>query len=124
MYVKPWTLAHLAVKAPHGDLNLLKAIQHFEFVDETIAKATYQKMSGHLWYLLEELVALAFIDDGVPKEEKCQMLHAMKSVSGDEEPTKRIKIDLDTLQEKDLHHFTTKNTTSFFHKLNLKTDFL
>ena len=52
------------------------------------------------------------------------MLHAMKSVSGDEEPNKRIKIDLDTLREKDLHHFIAKNTTSFFHKLNLKTDFL
>ena len=48
----------------------------------------------------------------------------MKSVSGDEEPNKRIKIDLDTLREKDLHHFIAKNTTSFFHKLNLKTDFL
>ena len=101
VYVKPWTLAHFAVKAPHEDLNLLTAIQHFESVDETIAKATYQKMSGHLWYLSEELVALAFFYDGVPKEEKPQMLHAMKSVSGDEEPTKRIKIDLDTLQEKD-----------------------
>ena len=76
------------------------------------------------WYLSEELVAPAFFDDGVPKEEKHQMLHAMKSVSRDKEPTKRIKIDLDTLQEKDLHHFTTKNTISFFHKLNLKTDFL
>ena len=81
-------------------------------------------MSGHLWYLSEELVALAFFDDGMPKEEKGQMLHAMKSFSGDKEPTRRIKIDLDTLQEKDLHHFTTKNTTLFFHKLNLKTDFL
>ena len=34
VYVKPWTLAHLAVKAPHEDLNLLKAMQHFESVDE------------------------------------------------------------------------------------------
>ena len=97
VYVKPRTLAHLALKTPHEDLNLLKAIQHFESVDETIAKTTYQKMSGHLWYLSEELVALAFFDDGVPKEEKRQMLHAIKSVSGDEEPTKRIKIDLETL---------------------------
>lgn len=52
------------------------------------------------------------------------MLLAMKAVDGDEEPAKRIKIDSDALQEKALHHFATKNTMSFFQKLNLKTDFL
>ena len=57
-------------------------------------------------------------------EEKSQMLLAMKTVDGDGEPAKRIKIELDTLQEKSLHHFVTKNTMSFFQKLNLKTDSL
>ena len=60
--------AHLAVKAPNEDLNLLKALQHYKSVDETISKATHQKMPGHLWYSSEALVALAFFDDSVPIE--------------------------------------------------------
>ena len=52
------------------------------------------------------------------------MLLAMKTVDGDGEPAKQIKIKLDTLQEKSQHYFVMKNTMPFFQKLNLKIDFL
>ena len=39
-------------------------------------------MLGHLWYLSEELVALACFDNTVSLEEKSQMLLAMKIVDG------------------------------------------
>ena len=58
----------------------------------------FKKMSRHLWYLSEELVALAFFDDTVIRR-KSQVLLAMKTADGDGEPVKQIKIDLDTLQE-------------------------
>ena len=47
----------------------------------------------------------------------------MKTVGRDGKPVKCIKIDLDALQAKAVY-FATKNTMSFFQKLNLKTDFL
>ena len=49
VYVKLWTHAHLAVKAPTEDVNLFKALQHYKSVDETSSKATYQKMSRCLF---------------------------------------------------------------------------
>ena len=67
----------MAVKAPNEDLKLLQALQQYKSVNKTISKATFQKMSRHLWYLPEELVALAFFDDSVSLEEKSHMLLAM-----------------------------------------------
>ena len=75
-------------------------------MDNTISKECYQKLSEYLGKLSEELVALALCDNGVPIKEKRWMLLAMHTVYGDEEPTKRIKIDSETLHEKDLLHFT------------------
>ena len=75
-------------------------------MDNTISKKCYQKISEHLGYLSEKSVALALCDNGVPIEEKHWMLLAMNAVYGDEEPAKRIKIDSETLHEKDLLHFT------------------
>ena len=75
-------------------------------MDNTIFKECYQKISGHLGYLSEKSVALAHCDNGVPIEEKHWMLLAINTVYGDEVPAKRIKIDLETLHEKDLLHFT------------------
>ena len=74
VYVKIWTLAHIAVKATNEDMKLLKTLQQYKSVDEKISKATSKKMLGHLWYLSEELVALAFFDNTVSLEEKSQML--------------------------------------------------
>ena len=72
----------------------------------TIFNECYQKILGHLWYSSEKLAALALCDNGVPIEEKRWMLLAMNTVYGDEEPAKRIKIDLETQHEKNLLHFT------------------
>ena len=76
-------------------------------MDNTISNECYQKISGHLWYLSEKSVALVLCDNGVPIEEKRQMLLARNTVYGDEDSSaKRIKIDSKTLHEKDLLPFT------------------
>lgn len=124
IYVRAWTTAPLAAKASNGDLVLLKALQNYSTINTAISNATFHKMMGHLWYLSEELVALALFDDDVLPEVKERMLEAMNTTIGEEEPAKRVTIDPDTLQVKSLYDFTTKNTKSFFKKLNLKTDFL
>ena len=43
VYVKIWTLAHVAVKAPNEDLKLLKTLQQYKSVDKKISKATSKK---------------------------------------------------------------------------------
>ena len=44
---------------PRNDLKLLKMLH--DYPDERIATTALSKFSSHLWYLSEELVALAFL---------------------------------------------------------------
>ena len=75
-------------------------------MDNTISNECYQKVSGHLWYLSEKSIARALCDNSVPIAEKRLMLLAMNTVYGDEEPATRIRIDSETLHQKDLLHLT------------------
>lgn len=124
IYVRAWTTAPLAAKAPNHDLHLLKSLQNYSSVNPQISKSTLHKMLGHLWYLSEELVALAFFDDEVIAEVKDDMVKTMNTVVGEEEPPKRITLDPTTLQTKCLPDFCTGNTKSLFQKLQLPMDFL
>lgn len=66
IYVRAWAPAPLATMAPNEDLMLLKALQDYSTINDAISKATFHKVMGDLWYLSEELGALAFSDDDVP----------------------------------------------------------
>ena len=78
--------ASFPASAPRNDLGLLKML--YDYPDKNIATTALNKLSGHLWYLSEELVALAFFDQEVPDDMKRQMGVSLSKV-GDEEPSKR-----------------------------------
>ena len=65
IYVQAWATAPSAVNAPRNDLLLLQQLQQYKSIHSGISNATLKKMIGHLWFLSEELVALALFDDNV-----------------------------------------------------------
>ena len=126
VYVKAWTTAPLAVRAPQDDLHLLQNLVAYSAINKAIFKATSQKMAGHMWYLSEELVALSFFDDNVTDDIKDHMVKAMSVIDGKVNCEKRIKVLLSAsyLQDKSVANFTSKNTINFFNMLSLPQDFL
>ena len=70
IYVRWWFQAPVATSAPRNDLWLLKNLKNFETIKKVMSKKALTKFLGHLWYLSEELVALAFFDDEVSLESK------------------------------------------------------
>ena len=119
VYLKSWMEASFPASAPRNDLGLLKML--YDYPDKKIATTALNKLSGHLWYLSEELVALAFFDQEVPDDMKRQMVVSLSKV-GDEEPSKRPQRE--DCENKCLADFVTINTRQFFQKLKLDQKFL
>src|SRR6218665_4201605 len=66
VFIQSWFLCRLPTADPANDLNLLKLLVQ---VESPSAKGVLKKLSGQLWYLSEELVALAFFDKDVHASE-------------------------------------------------------
>ena len=122
-YVCAWFAAPLASAAPSGDLSLLKRLAAYE--DKGISKVGTSSLCRHLWYLSEELTALAFFDDGTAIATKRKMVAALTD-DGAEDPPKRITVDpgASSLQSKTVANFITNASMSLFRHLNISTAFL
>lgn len=120
VYIKSWFLCRLPTAAPANDLNLLKLLVQ---VESPSAKGALKKLSGQLWYLSEELVALAFFDKDVDASEKRAMVEGLRHV-GEEDPPKRTSVDQSTIPDKRLSSFVTSNTKNFFQVLAIPDSFL
>lgn len=121
VYIKAWYTAPSPCSAPRQDLWFLKAI--YQYPNRNISKIATNKFLGHLWYLSEELVALAFFDDNVPIETKREMVTALNN-PGIENPSKRANVEVMAINMKDLPDFVTANTMHFFEITGLSVDFL
>ena len=70
IYARAWTEAPIAAAAPRNDLALVKDLLAYTEVNKVVARTSLTKFQNHLWYLSEELVALALFDSEVPIDEK------------------------------------------------------
>src|SRR6218665_2437488 len=120
VYIKSWFLCRLLTAAPANDLNLLKLLVQ---VESPSAKGALKKLCGQLWYLSEELVALAFFDRDVDASEKRAMVEGLRRVGEDDLP-KRISVDQSTIPDKRLSSFVTSNTKNFLQVLAIPDSFL
>jgi len=85
---------------------------------------TSKKLGLHLWYLSEELVALALFDSRVTADTKKLMLAAMDEPAPDH-PPKRPRTDTSGfLNDSGLEKFCTGNSKTIFNLLQLPTSFL
>lgn len=78
IYVKAWLTAPITCYAPLNDLGLLQNIESCFEIDKEVATVVLKKMKGHLWYLSEDLVALALFSDRVYIEEKMNIVAALE----------------------------------------------
>ncbi|QQP38280.1 Uncharacterized protein FKW44_018816 [Caligus rogercresseyi] len=126
LYAKAWTLAPEAVAAPRHDLQLLKDLtMYMNNVNEDVGRAVLNKLQGHLWYLSEELVALALFDPLVRVEDKRKILTSLHTKEGEKYPVKRPKLlPSQSITGLGLQDMASTNTRRFFQKLRLEEGFL
>ena len=91
VYVKAWFLSTSAPKAPSQDLKFLKQLEEYKTRNEEVSRVSVKKFLGHLWYLSEELVALAFFDQTLPFNTKEKTVNALKKINF-EHPIKRAVV--------------------------------
>jgi len=90
-----------------------------------LSELAMKKMTGHLWYLSEELISLALFDDNVPNDTKRLMVRGLQTPSAHAHPPpKRITLETDTIETKNLKDFVTQNTHRFFSITGLPSTFL
>jgi hypothetical protein len=83
---------------PKSEISLLKSL----------AKGALTKLMNHLWYLSEELPALAFFDGGVTLAEKKATVASLQSEGCEKENT--LQANIQSLQ---LSEFVTQNICKF-----------
>lgn len=123
IYVRCWFQAPLATSAPMNDMWLLKSLKKFENINKVMSKKALTKFLGHLWYLSEELVSLAFFDDEVSLESKQKMVLSINEEGSDYSP-KRITLDPSHIEEKNIEDFVSSNSLRFFKILGISSEFL
>ncbi|GBN37207.1 hypothetical protein AVEN_110885-1 [Araneus ventricosus] len=124
MYLKAWMAASLPQNAPYNDFNLMKSLLQCKKIDEKISKVASEKLANHLWYLSEDLVALALFDKQVPHCIKRQMIKAMKEINGKNNLAKRPDIKLKNFMVMKFEDFVTKRSALLFKRMRLLDTFL
>ena len=123
LYIKAWFRAPSAPSAPRVDLDLIKEIDKYKEQNQAVSQIAMKKILGHLWYLSEELIALAFFDDEVTDDTKRLMVNALR-VPGTEHPLKRIVVDPTLVSIKNLQDFVTESSRRFFTITGLPSTFI
>jgi hypothetical protein len=101
----------------------LERLESYSEINKSVSDGAIQKLSGHLWYLSEEMICLAFFDPMVSLEEKRAMLQAMDEVQGLPNQPKRITLaDLAAVRKPS--SFVTTQSKAFFTSLGLAGNFL
>ena len=85
VYIKACFTAPLAASAPNNDLSLLKTLVHYQKENPAICTAASSKFTGHLWYISEEFVALAFFDSAVNAKSKQDIMKALHEQPGQDD---------------------------------------
>lgn len=129
LYVNVWFLAPVAAAAPNLDLKFLLDLHSYSRIDKDISNVTVKKMCGHLWYLSEEAVGLAFFDKSVPLNIKEKMVQAINGTDPNKDDYCHYRNviqpkDVRSVAGKTLDHFVSTKTISFFKRFNISTDFL
>uniref|UniRef100_A0A8D8TQ46 Uncharacterized protein n=1 Tax=Cacopsylla melanoneura TaxID=428564 RepID=A0A8D8TQ46_9HEMI len=123
LYVVPWFKAPSGVKAPAGDLSLLRKMNLFKKIDPNIARS-----KNHLWYLSVENLGFAFFDDELPDTLKIKMVKALERPTEEDDESKKFEFNLNDinqlLKHDDLDYFITNKTKKFFSRFGLNTAFL
>lgn len=125
LYIKVWFKCTNAIDAPLQDLTFIQDPIKYTEIDADISAIILKKMSNHLWYISEQVVALAFYDSKIPIEEKQKMLKNLKL----KEPVVKLEngrrcSNLLDFKNISLCDFVSEKTKCFFSKFGLPMEFL
>ena len=123
VYTKAWFSCPNPIVAPSSDLRLLKSLLKYNEINDVISAAATRALSRHLWYVSEEMVALAFFDLDVDHGTKRKMVKDLGNPESNE-PPKRIQLQVSRIESNQLEDFVTENTLKFFEILELPSKFL
>lgn len=125
IYTKHWNRCSNAVDAPYNDLQLLKELLEYMEIDEEIANVALAAHKRHLWYLSDELVALAFFSNKVSTDDKLNMATQMvRRVGVRTENSIKHTTEIDDIQNIQLHNFISERSFFLFEQLQLNSEFL
>ena len=74
--LKAWFTCACPSSDPRNDLQLLSELDSYKETHYAVDKAAIKSFSGHLWYVSEILIGLAFLDS----EDSAEMKSAMVAV--------------------------------------------
>lgn len=77
-YIKVWFECPISVNAARLDLQFINDMIDFIEKDKKLATAIVSKFSGHLWYLSEECMGMAFFDKNISSYEKRKMVSNLR----------------------------------------------
>lgn len=121
-YVPNWFKSTMASAAPRNDLEYMQSLQASK--DKELSVVASRALGRHLWYLSEELVSLAFMDEGVPIDMKRMMVSELQR-PGSETPQKKYTLkEKENISDKTLADFVTESSKRFFTKLSFEHSFL
>ena len=112
LYCFYWNEAPIASHAPKNDLNFIKELQ-MGLPDPALTSVALNAFKRHLWYLSEELVALAFFDSRICPEEKLQMVKNL-DLQEHKDGKKLKRLDKNVFTATCISDYVTKRTRSFF----------
>lgn len=124
LYIKAWYGCTDAIKSPNQDLNFIRQAFQYKEIDKVVSDSVINKMKNHLWYLSEELVALAFFDSNISIDIKRKMVIQLQA----RDPSVSIveyrkHTNPEQLLQCDLSDFVSHKTKCFFVKFDLCADF-
>ena len=121
VYLKYWMTATLAAAAPRRDFEFMHDLLHYP--EKAIAMLALEKLRNHLWYLSDELVALAFFDPEVDAETKSRMVLRLSQQAASRQLRPMIPTEA-FIGGQGLEQFVTERTRQFFDRLRLPDEFL
>lgn len=92
-----------------------------------MSKAARAKLAAHLWYLSEDLIALAFFDSDVPLGVKVKMVKAIKERESSKECSKRVIVnekDSTSWIYKEIDEFVSRRSLFLFEQFGVSDEFL
>ncbi|ESO00284.1 hypothetical protein HELRODRAFT_176149 [Helobdella robusta] len=122
VYIKSWFTSPCASSAPNNDLLLFRELESYKKTNEAVANVALKSFSGHLWYLNEVLIGLAFFDSEVSFETKSAIVAALDKATTDQ-PLRRITFQ-PTISQKRLSDFVSQRTRQRFTALDIPQNFL
>ena len=130
-YSQFWLTSIIPSEAPSQDLTCLRTLEGLSCATglwpegiKDIAKAAYDKLRCHTWYLSERLVGLALFSDNVGTSTKETMRTAILKHNKKPAHTEQQRPECSSFLRRQLKHFVGPDTHTLFDLLHLKKDFL